>query len=262
MAESPDKVQVLEDVEPLLQDKSALGVLRAALERPPGSGGGLQERRVTWSVKGERREVSFSGGVIMLANRPPPDTPEVEAILTRIPVFHFKASDAELCAFMRSVALAGYRRGERSLTADECSAVCEHLIAEAAARQRPLNLRLLEPCFGDYLLWLEGHVGCHWKDLIANRVAGQGVPLQHDLDLGGRAKTKLGEILALREIIAQTDDREQRRRLWEERTGKSEKSMYRRLSELRKMDELSRRTESRPPVSPPERNDNGDKTRK
>ncbi len=51
---------------------------------------------------------------------------------------------------------------------------------------------------------------------------------------GGRAARKERELEIAKEIMALTSDRQERLRLWVERTGKSEPALYRRLIELKK----------------------------
>ncbi len=51
-----------------------------------------------------------------------------------------------------------------------------------------------------------------------------------------RAALKMAELDIAAEIAASTDDRQQRLRLWVEKTGKSEQTLYRRLAQLRNID--------------------------
>ena len=49
-----------------------------------------------------------------------------------------------------------------------------------------------------------------------------------------RRSQKQRELVIAREFAAETKDRNERRRRWIDRTGKSEPTLYRRLAELRK----------------------------
>src|SRR3954452_18184811 len=67
----PDSVHVLEDMEPLTRDRGAQGVLRSALWGQRKDGGrGPMERTVTWSTAFTEHSFVFTGGIIMLANKP------------------------------------------------------------------------------------------------------------------------------------------------------------------------------------------------
>jgi hypothetical protein len=91
LEKAPDAVHVLEDMERLTRDRDAQGVLRSALWAQPG-----HDRAVTWTTAtgGEERFV-FRGGVIMIANAPLADLPELRALATRIALVKLDVSDAE-----------------------------------------------------------------------------------------------------------------------------------------------------------------------
>jgi hypothetical protein len=120
---APDAVHVLEDMERLTNDRDAQGVLRSALWAQPG-----RERVVTWTTatSGEGRFV-FSGGIIMIANRPLAVLPELRALATRIAVLRLDVTDAEAAALMRKLASEGHRiAGRLALEAAECIEVTEY----------------------------------------------------------------------------------------------------------------------------------------
>ena len=233
LASAPDSVFVLEDMEQVVGDKPALGVLRSALwgQRPDG-GRGPQERVVTWSTHGKQEAVFFTGGIILIGNRPTGDLPELRAARTRVASMHLHVTDDEVAALMRGVASEGYRDGDRELDPSECLEVAEYVIAESLALHRPLDMRVLLGSFQDYLQYQAGHAGCHWMDLAACRLkeratafsvpptSGSGIDrLQRDRAIAG-------------EIAEATGDRQERLRLWKEKTGKSEPTLYRRLAEV------------------------------
>jgi hypothetical protein len=231
LEQHPDAVHVIEDAETMMNDKAAVGVLRSALWGQED--GGSQERWVTWTVSRPKKEFPFTGGVIVISNRPLPDLPELEALKTRVPTLLLEPTDNELRALMRQIAAGGYEWGRRRMDADECHEVCEFLISESAQLHGPLDVRLLVRAFRDYLQFEAGHAGSHWKNLVATAVRGQVTTLRGPVQLGSRADRKQAELDTLRDILASTNDRQERLRLWQERTGKSEKSLYRRLAELR-----------------------------
>jgi len=50
----------------------------------------------------------FTGGIVMTANRPFPERPELEAVKTRIEYMHLAVSDQELITKIRAIAAGGY----------------------------------------------------------------------------------------------------------------------------------------------------------
>jgi hypothetical protein len=59
------------------------------------------------------------------------------------------------------------------------------------------------------------------------------VAIRHPDERPSRAERKEGEHALLREILREHPTRDERVRAWTERTGKSERAFYRRLSEMR-----------------------------
>jgi hypothetical protein len=230
----PDSVHVLEDMEQLARDKTALGVLRSALwaQRPAEQSGRL-ERLVTWTTNVAQRSFIFSGAIILISNRLLHGLPEWEAIKTRITVMHLWASDAEMQALMRSVASKGYERLGKQVSPEDCAGICDFIIQESRQLYRPLDMRLLVNSLDDFLQWEEGDANIHWKDLVAARLRERPMTFVQEVANGPRAARKQQEQQIAREIANATKDRKERARLWKERTDKSEPAFYRRLAELK-----------------------------
>jgi hypothetical protein len=230
----PDSVHVLEDMEQVTRDRGAQGVLRSALWGQRREGDiGPQERLVTWTTYKLEHSFYFTGGIIMISNRPLADLPELNAVKTRIAVLHLQASDPELRALMRRVALRGFVHEGRRLDAEECQEVCEFIIDQSLSLHRSLDMRLLVNSLQDYLQWQEGDAGCHWHDLVTARLRERPpAAFRKDLVVGGRGSLKEKELEVAREIAAATTDRQERLRQWQQRTGKSQATLYRRLAEL------------------------------
>lgn len=230
---APDSIHLLEDMEQVTRDRNALGVLRSALWAQRKDGGdGPMERAVTWSTYKMEHRIVFTGGIIMTANRPLAELPELQAIKTRIPCMQLRATDGEMTAMMRRVALDGFRQDGRVMSPDECLEVCEFLVVQSRSLQRPLDMRMLVNSFTDFLTWRECETGCHWHDLAATRLKERPTTFASPPDLGTRADRRQRELDAAREIAATTSDRAGRKRLWAERTRKSEATFYRRLDEI------------------------------
>ncbi len=75
LKEAPDSILVAEDIERLTNDRDAQGVLRAALCAVQG-----RDRRVTWTTGVESEHFLFRGGIVLLANRPLANFPELRAL--------------------------------------------------------------------------------------------------------------------------------------------------------------------------------------
>jgi hypothetical protein len=175
LRQAPDAIHVLEDMEGLYKQLNAQGVLRSALWGQRADGGrGPMERWVTWGSSGRRpRELRFlfTGGLIMTSNRDLDSaSPELAAVKARIVSLELAPSDLEVRAFMRHLARRGFNADGRHMEPCECLDVAEYLIAQSAALQSRLDLRLLENGFADFLQWREGRSLCHWHDLVATRL--------------------------------------------------------------------------------------------
>lgn len=203
LKQCPDEVHLLEDIEPLIRDKAAVGVLLSALWGDYRNPAGRIERLVTWQTYTQQMSFVFTGGIIMTGNREFPNSSEVNAIKTRIACEHVTVSDSEIAAMMRNLALQGYDAGDENLAPEDCLTVCEYLIETSRGLNRPLDMRVLFNAYQDYLQWSECQAGCDWRDLVAGRLKerpvaiGQtfspverGDRLQEELALASRLKDR------------------------------------------------------------------------
>jgi hypothetical protein len=174
----------------------------------------------------------FTGGIIMTANRKFPDIPELNAIRSRIACQQLTVSDNEVIALMRKIASEDYRIGNDYLSPDECRAVCDHLVAQCVGLNRQLDLRLFVNSLSDYAQWRECEAGCDWKDLVSARAKERPTKIRECKSFAERSNQKKQE-LDLACDLATVEDRDERRRIWVERTGKSEQTLYRRLQQIR-----------------------------
>ncbi|HVK14730.1 MAG TPA: hypothetical protein VM597_38690 [Gemmataceae bacterium] len=94
----PDAVILVEDAEEVLRDKAAVGLLRSCLWAQPARGGGHRERWVGWSTHRRQTGFYFTGSVVMTANVPIDDLPQLAAVKSRICHHQFEVSDAEVRA--------------------------------------------------------------------------------------------------------------------------------------------------------------------
>lgn len=229
----PSSVHVLEDMEGLFRDKGAQGVLRSALwaQAKDGSTGQL-ERPVTWITHAKDHEFIFTGGIIVIGNRPIDDAPELRAVKTRIACLHLEVTGPELQALMRHVAGKGYDHAGIRLEPAACWEVCEYLIQESLSLSRPLNMRLLINSFNDRVQWEEADANCHWKDLVAARLRERPTTLPNSVVPGSRVARKQQQYEIVAEILAASQSPPEQVRLWSERTGHSQSTWYRRRDEF------------------------------
>jgi hypothetical protein len=227
----PSSIHVLEDMEAVLQDRNAQGVLRTALwaQRKKGSVGPL-ERLVTWNVNQERRFV-FTGGIIIIGNQPIHDVPALRAVKTRIACLHLEVTADELRALMRDVARKGYEHRGIRLEPATCREVCEYIIEQSLSLTRSLDMRLLINSFHDRLQWEESDADCHWRDLVATRLR-ERPATDGGSKPGSRNSQKRSERAIVEEILKSSTNPQEQVRLWSERTGKSQAAWYRRRAEV------------------------------
>jgi hypothetical protein len=227
LEKAPDSVHVLEDMERITGDRDAQGVLRSALWSQ-----GDRDRVVTWTTsKGEQR-VTFRGGIIMLANRPLGDLPELRALASRIAVHRLDISDAEMAAQMRRIAQQGWARYQFKLEAEQSVKVCEYVINECRRANCPLDLRLLDNACTDYLLWEGSNSHLHWNDLVTTRVQQAAVHFRQEVSILSREERKTHERELVRVILTETASPLERERLWEDRTAKRKSAFYARKREV------------------------------
>jgi hypothetical protein len=209
--EYPDVVHVLDDVETLFADKTSHGVLRSA----------LWGENVTWhtaKARDGRREVKFSGGIILIANSPLENVPALAALSTRISEVRFLPTTDELGAMMRKIAEHGHHHGVYRLSPAECREVAEEVIGRSRRMERNLDLRLYVNTCQDRLQYQNGAAETHWTDLLESRLQRRTVT--------PTAAPEDELIKAIRMMPAA-----QRLAVWKNETGKSQATLYRRLSD-------------------------------
>jgi hypothetical protein len=133
---------------------------------------------------------------------------------------------------MRRTALKGYREGTDDVGPDECREVAEFIIGQCRGLQRSLDMRMLFIGYTHYLQWRECQSGCDWRDLVATHVKERPISVGETRTHGQRDAQKQAELDLAAELIATTEDRVERFKIWHERTGKSEPTLYRRIADL------------------------------
>jgi hypothetical protein len=228
LCDSPQAVHVLEDMERLMYDHYAQGILRSALWSQSGQG-----RVVTWTTAtGGPKRFTFDGGIIMMANTPLSDLPELRALATRITVHKLEVTDQELQAEMRRIAKKGWSRDQHKLRAEHALEVCDFLVKTCKDAQVNLDLRLFDLSCLDFVQYMRQHSKIHWHDLVRSRVNQSAVQFEHSL----HPKTAQEKMAEDREkvamILATTDNWREQVELWESLTGKGKSTFYQRKAEV------------------------------
>lgn len=235
LADYPNSIHLIEDVENITYDRQAVGVLRSALWGNRCGREGQIERLVTWKAYGTSIEFIFTGGLIMTCNRPLEDLPELATLKTRISWMHLRVTDEEIAALMRSVAKDGFPKGNNLLDPEACLEVAEFVIDESSKINRHLDMRLLVNAFEDRLQVEDFEAGCQWKDLVASRICERPSLTGPIESVGTRAKKKAKQLEVAREIVGM--ETQARLRAWKEKTGgTSQATLYRRMAELAELD--------------------------
>jgi hypothetical protein len=225
----PDVIHVLEDMERLTNDADAQGVLRSALCAQPG-----HERVINWTTaRDSMKPFSFSGGVIIISNRPLADMPELRALATRIDVHRLDVTEDELTALMYDLASRGYQHnGKMVMGPQECLEVTQHLLEECRVAGCRLNLRMQQKSFQTYLQWESDWSASHWRDLIAVSVRETTHHFRHESNTKPREIRKAERRNVIRELMGQETNVKEMERLYIEQTDASRADFYRRKREV------------------------------
>jgi len=145
-----DKVHLLEDVENIFIERSAMNLVRSATWGQKDERG-KQHRPVCWGVfsnDGVELECDFEGSVIFTGNRALAKIPELKALATRIETIEVIVTYDEIVARMKEMSLAGYKTNKGSLTPKQCGEVLEIILEEMAAHPQPFipDIRRYELC--------------------------------------------------------------------------------------------------------------------
>jgi hypothetical protein len=220
----PDDVHVLEDCESMLGDRLAWGVLRSALWSQ--SQERFAERLVTWNAHRVQISFVFSGGIILVANRPVDDIPELQAVKTRIPVIGLNPSRGEMTALIRSLALKGFRFGDDFIPPAECWRISEFVVHHTNRLDRLPDARVFVNACKDYLMHRDGHSDLHWHDLTLTAIAETAALPRERGDCEKRAPRLRREAALALELAALDLPQAERMALWREKTGGSVERTY------------------------------------
>lgn len=229
IAENRDRVIVLDDVSAVFNQPIALQILLAALGNPHDGG---RTRLVRYKTARETRIVPFTGGIICISNLPlDGHHHEVLAALSdRVFVINYEPTDEQIIAVIDRLASAGVG----PVPPAEARMVAGFLIEQCKLfGMRPSVRLFVDKAVKDYELSSSGRSETHWRDLVVSNLKQQVVALQHPTtDLSRRERVEAERRVA-EAVYLSHPTRPERAAAWSERTGKSEKAFYRRLTELK-----------------------------
>ena len=227
------KTIVLDDVSSVFCQPIAMQILLAALGR--GRGG---ERIVSYETFKGRREARFRGGIIAISNLPLAghQRETLTALKDRVNVIHYDPTDEQMAALILDIA----SKGVGTVEPPKALMVARYLLQECKKRGIRPSVRLfVDKAIKDYELWSTGRCETDWRDLVVSNLQQQLIDLQHETRDVSRQEAKESEQRIAGEIFASVEDRTARAVEWKSRTGKSEKSFYRRVKELKAAGVLS-----------------------
>ena len=235
----PDGLFVIEDVETVFDDKKSWGLLRSALWGQKDRNG-VEQRLVSWTIadnehRSGSRQVNFTGQIIIVANTRLGNQPEIVALADRIPTFELCLTGEQVKAAMIVLSQKEWRHGNKVVSPEECGEVTEFLLAEIDKQEMRVSLRLRELALKPFLAWREKDTRMDWKDVV--RVLVEQTAARQEVDRIDPKKVGIKERMLLQEqvlveIFSETPNWAERVALWIERTGASQRTMYRRMQAI------------------------------
>src|SRR5262249_1739457 len=157
-----------------------------------------RERQITWTAHRTHIDFTFTGGIIVVANKSLQHVPELAALATRIPVVQLTVTFEEVAALMRDVARLGYQYGTDYIGPVQALEVVKWLIDRMRSQNLALDMRLMIGGFHDYLHWRSGQTGTHWEDLLESRIKRQTTPYKTRAERIAEEKVVAEEIMAMK----------------------------------------------------------------
>ncbi len=221
LAAKPNTIHVLDDLELLLRDRTAQAIIRqAGWTTDATANGKVAPRMVEYRTKTTAQRIEFCGGLVMLGNSPPGDSPILAAVASRLEPIQYDLADEEVVAAVRE--WAGQERG--GVTAAARTEVAEFLFDLCAKHDIRPDFRMWENAVRKRQQWDAGHSAVDWREVVAATVQGE-------IRLRGFKPKKL-RVEEEIQLVVSIDTMPERARLerWRERTGKSDSTYWRRRS--------------------------------
>jgi len=223
----PSLVHFMEDIESLFEQRSAFGYLRSLLWGQKDEHG-VMRRYATPTVVGKDKRVEFTGKLVVTANCPLDDLPELRALGTRSIPFRFQATNPQLLAKMKEICNRGYSYEGVRLTPTQCFEVYDFYVNNVPLK-RPHDLRIIEHGFWDMIDGINGILKERtWEDIYLTEILkGEEPPVTRKTKIRTMRDIALRLHALFEESKISAAEMHQR---WDEETGGASLSaMYRRL---------------------------------
>jgi hypothetical protein len=165
----PALIHYLEDIETLFEQRSAFGFLRSLLWGQKDENG-VMRRYATSVVHGNEKRLEFTGKVIITANCPLDDLPELRALGTRIIPYRLLATNPQLLAQMKTMCNRGYTYKGVTLTPEKCFGAYDFYL-QHVPENRHHDLRILEHGWWNIIDSLNGVLKeTTWQEMFLSEI--------------------------------------------------------------------------------------------
>lgn len=196
---------------------------------PQGSG-----RIVTYRRHGIVRTIRFTGAIIAISNIELHKKGLMEAIRSRVTVYNYDPNEEHMRLLIMQVAELGHTSAQGyTISKEQCIEIASFLIEESINLGVRLDLRnLTHKAYPAFIQWTLGKSENHWRDLVRHGLVDQASQIQTESD-GIRQNQKLTEHMIVRMLFDKhKGDRGTIIAEWCKLTGKSDRAIYRRMTEL------------------------------
>ncbi|WP_145271412.1 hypothetical protein [Planctomycetes bacterium SV_7m_r] len=241
LRDAPNRIHFLEDMEPLLRDRDAAGILRSACGSVKGGG-----RTITSTTARQQIRFDFTGGIIIASNESLSKHGILGAVASRMKPMHWMLSQDEIKAVINDAVEKGIECGGQRLDPKEAAHVRDFVFS-LMDEGYEIDLRsFFDHAVPSYLHWKHENGVCelqqklerlnlpqqsddkivHWQDVVRSKLAGEATVESRDQRLA-RERAIACDCHKAAESIAD------RLRLWEEKTGYKKQAFYNRIKEAK-----------------------------
>lgn len=196
----------------------------------PQNGG----RIIKYRRQGVNQVIVFTGSIIAISNVELHSKGVMEAIRSRVNHVSYNPTDDQLRVLILQIASQGYTTSQGyTISKEECVEIASLLIDESLRIGVRLDLRnLTHKAYPSFVQWKLQMTENHWHDLVRQSLLDQ-VKHSDGENEKTRLNTKASEHMIVQMLFEKhKGDRATIIAKWCEMTGKSERAIYRRMSEL------------------------------
>lgn len=223
IAERPSAIHVFEDCERLYKTDVASSILRAACGSPR-----QKQRWVTYETAHEALRVNFTGGIIVVSNENLAKAKgPLAAVASRFRPIKWDLTIEERIARILTMAEAGWKRAEWTLTPVQCRVVARFLVEEMTQGHVDYAVDLRTYCehaLPAYAQHAQGGSNVDWRDVVRSKLQGEVFTMENRTERGSRLET-----IALGLALDKKLGSKQRIEEWTKQTGLAQAIYYRHL---------------------------------